>query len=406
MTKRVDDIVANDLCLGCGLCVSLTPGGTMKETHAGFLAPYFADPAASEAAFETVEACCPGIVLDRQPMGASQRHRVWGAYESCCLGHSTDEELRFRASSGGGISALLCSLLESGEITAAVHVGCTSDNPLRNQVRLSRTREDVLHCAGSRYAPVAALETIKEVLESEERIAFVGKPCDAAALRQLLRLHPQWKPKVHSILAFLCAGQPSYRATDDLLDELDCPREDVQEFWYRGRGWPGMATAVSRQGDKFECSYDDSWGKILGRQIHFRCKLCPDGVGDFADIVCGDAWRDEQGSTSFEDRPGESLLLARNPAGKALLDKASDSGHLQTSPFDLDDLGTVQEYQKDRRLLIGARLLSVRLRGRWVPRYRHFGLLGNMLRSNWIRILKEFWGAWRRAKRPEATPKE
>jgi coenzyme F420 hydrogenase subunit beta len=36
-------------------------------------------------------------------------------------------------------------------------------------------------------------------------------------------------------------------------------------------------------------SYADSWGGILSRHVQFRCKICPDGTGGFADVVCADA---------------------------------------------------------------------------------------------------------------------
>ena len=36
--------------------------------------------------------------------------------------------------------------------------------------------------------------------------------------------------------------------------------------------------------------YDASWGGVLTRHVQFRCRICPDGIGDDADIAFADAW--------------------------------------------------------------------------------------------------------------------
>src|SRR3712207_7050821 len=38
-----------------------------------------------------------------------------------------------------------------------------------------------------------------------------------------------------------------------------------------------------------------------------RCKICPDGTGEFADIVCADAWYGKDGYPDFAEREGRSL---------------------------------------------------------------------------------------------------
>lgn len=97
-------------------------------------------------------------------------------------GWSTDPALRHRASSGGALSALVIHLLNSGGIEGAVQ---TRDGvpPVANAAILSRTPVEVVQAAGSRYAPSAPLAGLGPYLEGKGRYAFVGKPCDVAALR-------------------------------------------------------------------------------------------------------------------------------------------------------------------------------------------------------------------------------
>ncbi len=147
-------------------------------------------------------------------------------------------------------------------------------DPLKNELQLSRTRADVLHAAGSRYAPSAPLARIVELLDSGARFAFVGKPCDVAALRQYGRTDPRVAQQVPYMLSFMCAGIPSHRGTLELLQTLGVTPNQVKTFRYRGDGWPGKARVVTHAGDVREMDYNASWGTILNRHLQFRCKIC------------------------------------------------------------------------------------------------------------------------------------
>ena len=93
-------------------------------------------------------------------------------------------------------------------------------------------------------------------------------------------------------------------------------------------------------------SYPDSWGKILGRQLQFRCKICADGVGELADIACGDAWYTVDDQPDFEERPGRSLILCRTEVGRGVVSEAEKAGYLVTEPFYMWDIEAIQPYQE------------------------------------------------------------
>lgn len=254
----------------------------------------------------------------------SPYHPVWGPVVAARLGWSTDPELRQNASSGGGLSGLLVHLLTSGEIDYVVQTAVAPNSPVRNALAISTGRDDVFHAAGSRYAPSSPLENIAECLEQPGRFAFVGKPCDVAGLRQLARIDPRVNEKVAYMLAFMCAGVPSYRGTSALLKAMGVTDEsEVVSFRFRGDGWPGYATAELADGTRFSMDYENSWGGILNRHLQFRCKICPDGIGEFADIVCADGWHyDEAGNPLFGEQDGRSIVLSRTAKGEALLGRA------------------------------------------------------------------------------------
>ncbi len=181
------------------------------------------------------------------------------------------------------------------------------------------------------------------------------------------------------------------------------PKGDVAAFRYRGNGWPGRATATLKDGTERSMTYHDSWGGILSKHVQHRCKICADGTGTAADLVCADAWEtDAKGYPVFEERPGVSLIVARTTLGQRILAEAEAAGAIVTGPFDPATLAAIQPGQRERRRALLARLLALRLALKPVPRYS--GLhLGAVARQNTLaRNLKNFAGMLRRALRSKS----
>ena len=197
----------------------------------------------------------------------------------CRTGHSTDPALRRQASSGGGISALLVHLLETGAVDRVIQIAASDAVPVANETVVSVTPGEIFTAAGSRYAPSAPLARLEEMLETPGKAAFVGKPCDVAALRAIAKRDPRVDAKIPYLLSFFCAGVPSQTGAEAVVAKLGVAPDDLASFRYRGDGWPGYATATRRDGSAERMSYDDSWGDILTKHVQFRCKICPDGVG-------------------------------------------------------------------------------------------------------------------------------
>lgn len=399
----VKDVVDANLCTGCGICEAISGHNRieMKISPSGFYRPQIHQT--DSETWEEIRQVCPGVVV-RQEQNPDARgvRRLWGPVLSARVGYSTDEAIRWQASSGGALSALLIYLLEACKVDYVVHIGVDETAPFYPVVCKSYTREQVLDNAGSRYAPTAPLITLAELLAEQARFAFVGKPCDIAALRAYGKLQPQVAQRIVAFFSFFCAGTPSILATFDLVSALGVNKEEVRKFRYRGFGWPGSATVVDSYGQEHSTSYQESWGRILGPRLQFRCKICPDGVGEMADIVCGDAWHVEGGRPSFEERPGQSLILARTTQGQQLMEQAEASGYLNTTKFDLETLGSVQPSQKNRRQAIAPRLLALWLARRPFPKYSGFYLTQNAWDAGPWRCLKEFGGMLRRLARNKA----
>ncbi|WP_035713624.1 Coenzyme F420 hydrogenase/dehydrogenase, beta subunit C-terminal domain [Haematobacter massiliensis] len=385
-----------DLCAGCGACAAIAPGSvTMRMTPPGWLRPVQQGPV-SAGQDAMIARVCPGLGERVEAAGRTD-DPLWGPYDTMRIGHARDEALRFSGSSGGVLSAVLVHLLETGQIDAVVQTTADPEQPIGNIATISVTEAEVQAAAGSRYAPSAPLAGLNRFLENGKRYAFVGKPCDAVAMRAWQEADPRVRASFPVILSFFCAGVPSQTGGRAVLKALDADPAEVVGFRYRGNGWPGFATAVLRDGTERKMSYHDSWGKVLSKHVQHRCKICADGTGIAADIVCADAWEsDERGYPLFTEGSGTSLIVARNAFGREIVEAAVKSGHVEAGPFDVSTLAGIQPGQRERRRALLARLAALRLCLRPVPDYRGL-LLWQAARQNPAsRNLKNFLGTLRR----------
>lgn len=387
------------LCSGCGGCAALAPDKiALSLTEAGFLRPRQTAPL-SAAEEERLRALCPGLAIEQPAMGRAV-DPLWGPLVSVHRGFAQDPALRHRASSGGLLSALLVHLLETRQVDFVLQTVADPESPLANRMAQSRSREEVLAAAGSRYAPSAPLAGIGPLLDEGRPFAFVGKPCDVVALRALERQDPRVSATIPFMLSFFCAGVPSLRGAEAILAGMAVPQDRVVAFRYRGMGWPGAATARLADGSEKTMSYSDSWGGILSKEVQFRCKLCPDGVGGAADLACADAWHcDERGYPLFEEAEGLSLAVARTAKGEALLRAAQSAGSIRLDPLAAGDIDAMQPGQTRRKSLLAARLLALRLLLRPTPRYRGTRLLRAAGRASPLDLLRNLLGTGRRVLR-------
>ncbi len=369
LASAVEDVVSSGRCTGCGACSRLDSRLDLALDSNGFARPRLgvgpARPPRQQATrANTFRQMCPGIVVAAPQ---APRHQLFGAALGVWQAWATDRSARFEGSSGGAITALNQWLLATGRVTQVFGVSAREGRPTQSAPAVASDSAQALKLSGSRYAPSPSLAR-GEVFRGDTVV--VAKPCEASAVRGL-----QEDGEAPVLISFFCAGVPSQKATDRLAAELGVPVEQAQELRYRGRGWPGNFTVRAADGTEASVTYDESWGKALGPTVQWRCKLCPDGVGEAADIVAGDYWEsDERGYPVFAEGDGRSVVIARTPRGLRILEDAFAAGVIAGEPLSLDELTPVQPLQVERRTVLLGRLLGARMARVPVPRYRGFGL--------------------------------
>jgi coenzyme F420 hydrogenase subunit beta len=344
---------------------------------------------------KVIAASCPGAVVEPWSREGGQ-HPYWGPYRSVMTGAATDAETRFEGSSGGAISGLLIHALKTGLIDRVMQVAADPAAPTRNVVVVSRTPQEVLARAGSRYTASSPLAGIEEALAEGGRMAFVGKPCDASALRRLGRVDPRVAEHVPLALSFFCGGIPSHDGVGRILADLQVEPAAVTGFRYRGRGWPGNCVAETNAGAA-EMSYAKSWGGFLSKEVQFRCKICPDAVGGVADIACADAWYgDDDGYPSFEEAEGRSLIMSRSDAGERFLRDALAAGVLEAEDLPVGEIDRMQPSQARRKRLVFARTASLPFTLMPAPKMAGLGVGEAARRAGLREALQNFLGTMRR----------
>ncbi len=380
--RRVDNIVEWRLCSGCGACVPTCPNKAISliDVFEQGIRPRV-DITKCQGCGKCIEVC-PGIGLshskfDEKTIG--ELRQSWGPVLEIWEGYAADPEIRFKGSSGGAATALALYCLEKEKMKGVLHIGSDSKQPLSNIPVFSRNREDLLRCTGSRYSPAAPCEKFDWISQADGECVFIGKPCDVAALRKFQKLHPEFNTKIGLTISIFCAGTPSTAGTHKLLDSLGVKAEDVDEIRYRGCGWPGM-TSVTSNGDareKHQMTYEKSWGDILCNYVPFRCRMCPDSTGEFADISCGDPWYKK----STADEQGQSLVLGRTKQGCRIINDAATAGYIKLREVDHRVLPLSQKWLQNRRSHLFGRLLTMRMFLMPVPSYNGFSL-----RENWLKL--------------------
>ncbi len=401
--QTISDVKRANLCCGCGACAYIHPGAiSMEDVETEGRRPAVCT---DQQTAPTALQVCPGIglahdVLRFQGSHIPELRAAWGPILEVWEGYAADPEIRFSGSSGGAITALALYCLEAGGMEHVLHTAARKDVPYLNETVVSRTRDELMRTTGSRYAPASPCEGLQSIEDATGPCVFIGKPCDVAATQKACKVRPGLEAKLGVTIGFFCAGTPSTRGTLEMLKCMGVEKsEALVSLRYRGNGWPGKATAVFRtdKGEEArELTYEKSWGDILSHHQQWRCKVCADHTGEFADIAVGDPWY----RTTDPGEPGRSLILARTERGRRIILAAAAAGYLTIAAADPQVLPASQPNLLRTRGALWGRLLACRIMRVPAPRYGNMPMLQHWWRElTLMQKLRSILGTARRIAR-------
>ena len=361
--SSLQDIVSNRLCTGCGTCALLAPAYVkMAETADENRRPKLSADLPVELD-QFLASACPSVA-ERATDVSNPVVQAWGPVLEVWEGYATDEDIRFKGSSGGAVTALSLAAMQSAGFAGTLHVKASLANPKLNEARLSKNQSELMEGAGSRYAPASVADRLDLVADADGACVIVGKPCDIAAVNAVGELRPDVALNTGLTISIFCAGTPSHEGTDALLDHLGKPGgAELTSLRYRGNGWPGDMTADWSDG--FEAasastSYADGWGNVLQKHRQWRCMTCADHTGEVADLSVGDPWQ----TPTEEGGHGKSLIIVRTERGRMMLHRAVAAGYLKLAPRSPDVLFEAQPNLVATKGAVWGRRVTQRFSGR------------------------------------------
>ena len=391
--RHVEDVVALRLCLGCGACRYIAPEEVeLVDVPEEGIRPRVKNPHSrqSGAALDV----CPVVRCDYgNGLARDEFSKKWGPVLELWEGYAGDPQIRFEGSSGGVLTALAAYCLERLGMSGVLHIGQDAENPLRNRAFFSRSRAELMHRTGSRYAPASVCDHLEWVETAPAPAVIIGRPVEIAAVRNAIRLRPLLGEKVGLMLSFFCAESPSLQGTIALLEHLGVRPETVGTIRYRGRGWPGCFTVI-RKGESEPCcavSYRQAWG-FLQAYRPWGTHLWPDGTGELADISCGDPWYEEPDGIN----PGFSLVIVRTERGREILHGAMAAGYLELKPAESWKLAKAQGGLLQKKGAVWGRRLAMRIFGLPVTEFRGLDLFHCWLLLSWKDKIRSIIGTIRR----------
>jgi coenzyme F420 hydrogenase subunit beta len=357
--NSLSDITENGLCIGCGICQSIAGNEniSISMTEKGRLEPKENKPLNNKI-FDKIKKTCPGVIVEGLPKEAiankSKYDLVWGYYLSLFYAWSTDKDIRFKSSTGGLLNGLSLYLLESKKVRFILHTGTDPKQPMRSVSRYSYNKQELLNSGScSRYGPSSPLDKFNEALNKNEPFAFVGKPCDISAIRQLSKIDRRVNELCKYLLTLVCGGFGEFTKSQDFIDSFNVKEEELSIFRYRGYGNPGKMYIKTNSGEEHDKEYNSFWGEESTWRVPFRCKICPDAIGDSSDLAALDTW--PGGSPVGEDE-GFNAAIIRTKKGYDLVHDARDAGYIKIgNNLKIEDINDFQPHQVSKKKAVYAR---------------------------------------------------
>lgn len=235
-------------------------------------------------------------------------------------GYLKDNTKLMQSTSGGIATALMEYMIDQGGYVAGVTY---SEDFYNAEYILTNKKSDIDRLKGTKYTEIDKKNIyadVKKMLESGEKILFIGLPCIISALYKFIG-------KRHENLftcELICHGPTNSKVHSDYITYLEKKyRSKVIDFSVRKKKnlWmPGFLYAKFENGKIFQKPfYETEYGhafSVLGRKSCYSCKF--KGNNREADIMIGDFWGANE-SDEFWNKYGVSSIFAETEKGNEFL---------------------------------------------------------------------------------------
>lgn len=385
----VNSVVANDLCIGCGVCAAVCPSKllNMEWSSQGELVPNISGDCPPKC--DLCLAVCPftGKGPDQDQLAAQrfglisdmQSRNDLGYFLECYVGHALDPVIRGRGTSGGMLRILLRTLLEQQVIDRVVCVTAGAGTSSADLFRFGIFGQsaDIESLPSSAYYPTELSQALRTILadSQDHRYIVVGLPCVLHGVSLAMAKLPRLRRRIAFTIALVCGQLPNRFYTEYLAAAAGASRQELKTVSYRSKVGATTATNysfVAQRRDK-EPTHPVWWHGGASRLWtggyfkHNACNCCDDVFGETADAAFMDAWLPDY----VQDPQGHSLVIVRSPLLQPLLHDMVQRGESVLERIGADEVARSQAnvlYKK--KWLIQGYLYAAQRAGRWVPSRR------------------------------------
>lgn len=327
------EVIDRDLCTGCGTCIGMCPTKTLDFQNEEII-----DKEKKCISCGMCMKVCPGKNFSVQEW--SQRiygeeynpDSVFGSYQDIFNVRSCDDNIRERTASGGAVTQLLIDMLESHKVQGVVVTRAKREVPYEFEVCIATDREQILEAAQSKYMIIPVNRIIPKIKEQEDKIAFVGLPCQIQGMRKAMEQDSQLRKKIEVLISIFCGFNMEAAATDYLISKSHICKDNIEILEYRRK--QGAETGFYVKGDNGQIFFVNKHGYTFLNLIFSpkRCWKCYDYSGEFADIAVGDAWDKGQGWSRVIVRTDKGMDLLKNSISKeTLVSEQADVSRILTT---------------------------------------------------------------------------
>jgi coenzyme F420-reducing hydrogenase beta subunit len=344
----IKTIVDQNLCTGCGICVSEDPANLKMEwDEYGFLVPHQFNSSNSTKGIKV----CPfnpspeEEVKDEDKLAdiflktATNKDSQIGKYINTYVGFSNEYRI---TSSSGGIATYIFEQLLKLKIVDYLYIVKEVDGTYEYQ--LFEDFNNIREISKTRYIPVTLDKLFNQINLIDGKIAVSGVACFIKAIRLKQHYNPELKNKIPFLVGIICGGLKSKHYSDYLAQ-----RSGIQNNYfgqdYRAKNPESNATdysfkALDEKDDIFKIrmkELGDLWGSGLFKAN--ACDFCDDVTTELADISLGDAWL----KPYSDDGLGNSVIVTRSFIAEDLIKNGIKKNELNIELLDISDFKKSQQ---------------------------------------------------------------
>lgn len=335
---KISQLVNDELCTGCGLCVSEEPNSLkMHKNEFGFIVPQVV----GEQTGMGVKVCPfnpkpEEIVKDEDSLAhiflneAKFKDDRIGHYENSYIGYS--EQYR-ETSSSGGIATYVFHYLLANNIVDNLYI--VKEFQGNYAYQLFTDAKAIIEISKTRYIPVTLDQLFLHLDRVEGKVAISGVACFIKAIRLKQHYNSQLQEKIPFLIGIICGGWKSEFFTQFLVQSSNI-KGNYQKQEYRIKDENSSSSDYSfgayDESNNFKTvkmhTVGDMWGTGLFKSK--ACEFCTDVVTELADISLGDAWLDQY----RQDGLGNSIIVTRTKLADKIIQEGINNSQLNVKPVD------------------------------------------------------------------------